>query len=324
MTMHPTKNLLAICFITLPLLVAGSLLQASEPYERSELRRFSVSPQDRLSLIAQSASVTVQPGENDELIVYLRMLARTKTRQEAEERFDQVDWQFQQNEDAVSLKIKEPQTRFFGLLGTKAPEITVSIECPEDFNLHIKTASGRQQAEGVSGNLRFVSSSGDILLKSLSGSVSADTASGNVRLEAVSGSFSTDTASGNVIAQSFAGIFNADTASGDVHGSGELTAFSVDTASGDITIRSAIPPRKNSTLDSASGDIALFLPQNSPVSLQINSLSGSVHNSFQPYQPDNPSQLSHNRPTLSLDSASGDIHLEPLQPDSSYRQSIRN
>jgi len=173
---------------------------------------------------------------------------------------------------------------------TNMPSKELNILLPGDVRLQdveIVTVSADTVIKGLrlEDKLSCVSVSGEILAEGISCSkLSAVSVSGGLKVYGYARSFSTVNVSGDTEAE-LSGVYHIETES----------------ASGELKLKLAELP-KELDAETASGDVRLFLPENSEFELDYESGSGDLHCEFE-------LRRGEHLPEINVETASGDLHI---------------
>jgi DUF4097 and DUF4098 domain-containing protein YvlB len=130
-----------------------------------------------------------------------------------------------------------------------------------DGQVDVSTSGGDIVVGDVQKSLRASTSGGDIRLSQVNGDAVASTAGGDVKVGKVTGSAKLTTAGGDVECQGATGTVEATTAGGDLKLAAISGALTARTAGGDI-VADLVPGGKDSSIETAGGDIQISLPAN--------------------------------------------------------------
>jgi lia operon protein LiaG len=174
------------------------------------------------------------------------------------------------------------------------------VRVPRGQAMDIYLAVGRIRAENVDGHVRLDTHSGPVEARGMSGSLVIDTGSGNVQVEGMGGDLLVDTGSGSVRAADVtADRVSIDTGSGSVVADDLMTErLIIDTGSGSVEVRRSVASDvlidtgsgsvtaeiggaiERLKVDTGSGNVHLWLPQDLSASLIIDTGSGSIDTDF--------------------------------------------
>ncbi|RII16015.1 hypothetical protein DSC45_15620 [Streptomyces sp. YIM 130001] len=140
----------------------------------------------------------------------------------------------------------------------------VSLAVPAATRVEVGVVGAGAVISGITAKTTVRGVSGDSTLLALSGPVVAETVSGNVEAQAVTGKLRFSSVSGGLtVVEGSGASVRADTVSGD-------TIVDVEPGDGPTDIQ----------LNSVSGEIAVRLPHSADASVEANTASGAVSNSF--------------------------------------------
>lgn len=139
--------------------------------------------------------------------------------------------------------------------------------------------------------------------------VSVDAASCDINVDGLhSRNFDFDTVSGNVKMNDIhvTKECNLETVSGDYDLSGEFQELDMESVSGNYTVRSSQTPEKIN-YDGVSGDLSLQIPYSSQFTLELDTVSGNLKNTFAANQEDDTYVCGNGDAKYNLETVSGDI-----------------
>lgn len=163
----------------------------------------------------------------------------------------------------------------------------VDISVPMGMAVEIQSTAGDVVVEATRAAVSVESASGDITVRDASGKVHLISASGDVRVEEAQGEeMDLQTQSGDIlcigctiVGGEGSGLLKARTASGDLVVRGlRAKQVSLTSASGDIRLELTEPFSGEANLQTASGDVAVTLPQGSSCVVRVISTDGEVKN----------------------------------------------
>jgi DUF4097 and DUF4098 domain-containing protein YvlB len=143
--------------------------------------------------------------------------------------------------------------------------------------IRVNTANSRLAADTMGGDLFVGTARGPVTLETNGGSIhvshtdsdlKAETAGGNIEAGDVGGSAILETAGGTIRLNSARGTVHAETASGAIHLARVQGGVRAETANGGITAEFAGAKLNDSSLETAIGDITVYIPSNLACSVQ--------------------------------------------------------
>lgn len=293
-------------FLLLTTVGLAATSSSADTFVRDLSREFSVSGKGTLVIDVGSSNIEVRPGPDGQVSLQIVLSVKASSEEKANTSFDRIVPEFSQNDTHVELRLSEDRgpRSWFPFGRPPSPSVLVVVTCPPDFDLSLDTGSGSIDVEGISGKLAFDTGSGSVRGRLLHGHIAADTGSGSIKFLDVSGSLQADTGSGSIAAK------------------GAIEQFAADTGSGSVHIQSTVPLARNSFADTGSGTILLQLPHQASFHLEAHTGSGALAISSAFPNPSPPSadprsvnaSFGASQPLIRLDSGSGSIRVEPLQP----------
>ena len=242
-------------------------------------------PVDALEIDWLSGSVSIVAGGGDSVVI------REVTSGETDDDM-RVHWWL----DGTTLRVKfcasGLKTHFYQ--GKK--ELTVTV--PESLIL-----------SGIS----IDSASGDVNVRDVrTDELSVDTASGDIRVDIACDleNLRTDSASGDQsVSIRSAVTASLDTASGKIQVTADsIRNLDIDAASGDVLCKLRETP-DDSSIDTASGKVAVVLPEDAAFTLKLNTASGKMNSDFAMKKAGNTYVCGAGSGRLHIDTASGNVSL---------------
>ena len=255
-------------------------------------RTLTVSAPVALAIVSGSGSVDVRSGPDGSVRVIgsIRAADRWRTNEQDSRSAVRV---VEENPPIV----QEGNRIDLGLISDPDVDRRVSISyeviVPRATRLTSRTGSGSQKVAALAGPVSVTTGSGSVEVGAIDGGVDVSTGSGSVNVESGRERVFINTGSGTVHAGTVAGDLLIRTGSGGIHveqvsdgtadlrtGSGSVElrrldgGLSANTGSGSITVSGI--PRRDWTVSSSSGQLALRIPAGTPFRIQANSSSGSI------------------------------------------------
>jgi DUF4097 and DUF4098 domain-containing protein YvlB len=193
------------------------------------------------------------------------------------------------------LLVKGPKytTKLWG----KGGALHVSIELPAGSRVKTTAAMGDVRVSGRLGQSRIKtsvgnihldevaqleakSSTGDVTVERVTGHAEVGTASGELRIREIDGTAELKNSNGETRVGEVTGDLRVSTANGDIVVDHAHASVHAKTAAGDIRIGEVI--RDTVVLETAVGEIEVGIREGSAAWLELNSLTGTVHNTLTP------------------------------------------
>lgn len=158
----------------------------------------------------------------------------------------------------------------------------LDVKVPKAAALKINVVSANVTLSGVDGaSLNVESVSGKLRLDSGAKDVGVDSVSGNVELVGKAEQTHVETVSGGIRTRGLGGRIKYETVSGDVDAEhGGYRQIDASTVSGDITLRGAPNADARIGIESMSGSVRLYLPDDFPARMRASSFSGTIRSDF--------------------------------------------
>lgn len=158
----------------------------------------------------------------------------------------------------------------------------LDVKVPRSAAVKIEVVSANVSLSGVDGaSLEVESVSGKLRLDSGAGEVDIDSVSGNVDLVGKAAKAHVETVSGSIRTRGLGGRIKYETVSGDIDAdNGAYREIDASTVSGDIKLRGKPAPDATVGVESMSGNVHLYLPDDASARLKASSFSGTIRSDF--------------------------------------------
>lgn len=202
------------------------------------------------------------------------------------------------------IRVSEDIESCFGI-GFCSRYLEYEILIPQNGDVNLQTSSGDVSIADIDGEIRLSTASGDISLDSVQGILDISTASGDVELESgqitdaqvrtMSGEIELEGVSNNLVLESVSGNITVEDA--------QDSRLTIQNTSGNFAYTGTLADSEQHRVSSVSGNVEVYLPEDTGLSLQIDTLSGDVENEF------NAQDVRRNGPALRINTVSGNIDL---------------
>ncbi len=292
-------------FIFAATALLAALLWTSSALAAEQTRSFNVTPGESLELSTRRGAIVLSPWNKNELVVTatgidqedlpdlqmaqtgntVRVDFRPADRGSKEARFKiNLPAQFNVNLRTAGGDIEIGGAMKGNLKGSTSGGDIRLVDV--DGKADMTTSGGDIHAGNILGDVQLKTSGGNISIANVGKTLNAKTAGGNIDVGDVGGEATVATAGGNVTVGTVSGSADLKTAGGDIRlrgGSGKVTAKtaggkieiknvsgSVDakTAGGNVEAELVPSGTGTSRLETAGGDVKLFLPGNARASIE--------------------------------------------------------
>ena len=142
--------------------------------------------------------------------------------------------------------------------------------------VEVKTSGGDIDAVSITGDCSLKTSGGDIEASNISGECSFQTSGGDINLESQNGSVQAGTSGGDIEFIGIKGTVRVKSSSGDITVNRLAGLVSAQSSGGDISVEMVQSPAEYCELNSTSGDIELFIPENSNFQLSASTSGDEI------------------------------------------------
>jgi DUF4097 and DUF4098 domain-containing protein YvlB len=179
-----------------------------------------------------------------------------------------------------------------------------------NVEIDVSGVSGSVEAEAVNGGISLRGAARDVSLQSVNGAVDVNGVRGRVEVEVVNGSVTIQDASGEV---------EASTVNGEVIvGGGPFERAALESVAGAVSFKADLAAKGRLDVETVSGSVEIYVPENTPADFTITSFSGEIDNELgigtveqQEYVP--AKELSFSTGSggarIAVDTLSGSVHI---------------
>ncbi len=287
--------LLLVPGLLVVIMAGGGGPAAAEEIDREFHQSFEVAEGARLRVVHGDGDVTVTPWERDAVDVRVRYRAQVSRLGWGSAR--ELDVEFQQRGDLITVVGTEPATAGVGFFATRVVEYTYAVSAPAWVALELAGEDGNVSVTGWRGAVRIdledgdaeladgavplvevTVEDGDLTVNGLQGELEARSEDGNVRLRGCGACRATiRTADGDVEVRDYAGALTVEAEDGDLELRGvQSGALTLTTADGDVDLALVPGGRLNLEVRTADGDVTVRLPPGLGVEYVVSTADGAV------------------------------------------------
>lgn len=201
--------------------------------ERKVEKKFKVSARGLLTLDSDKGSVDIRTQAAAEVEIVVVLEARTGSRSQAEDWFNNFDLSFDHIGSNVTVNGKwhDPSFRHDNRLG-----VHYDIRIPKDYNVDVKTAGGSIALDDLAGKAELRTSGGSINMGEIGGPVVAATSGGSISLQGAKGHADLNTSGGSIVVGKIDGPLEAKTSGGSISVEGVNGDLDAKTSGGSLKL----------------------------------------------------------------------------------------
>ena len=266
-------------------------------YEDTITKTFNVKRGQLFYLKADLGSVEVDTWGQDEVKVTVTRKADTNNKRRAEEIFDDLELEFDQDSEGVKVRAEYYGSKsWWG--GRRRLKLHFEVMVPKEFNLDINTSGGSIQVTDLIGKSDLKTSGGSITVGRVDGPVNAKTSGGGIKVQEARGHVYAHTSGGSITIGETAGSVDAKTSGGGITldgvtgdteaytsgGSLNLKGLSgnvnAGTSGGSIYAEITGKIDRDCSLKTSGGSIRVYLPRNISAEIDAHTSGGRVNTDF--------------------------------------------
>jgi hypothetical protein len=265
-------------------------------------RTFIVAGIPTLNIDGDDGNITIVRGAEGTVIVHAIMKAST------DEILRQLTVEMTQDGDTITVHATKTGKTPLVLFGSNSGVVAYEVRLPAHARVgHAKTSDGRIDVEGIAGPLNLTTSDGSIRVSQMEGNLEARTSDGSITLTGGHGTMQLNTSDGSITMR-------------DVQSAG----LDVHTSDGSINFLGSFATGSTNHFDSRDGRVAIAVPPDSGLRIDLQTGDGSVRVGFPVTAQDNGARKSNHiqgvignpDATLTVHTGDGSITLTSGQPAS--------
>jgi len=217
-------------------------------------RTFAVTGTPTISVHDRNGTITVTRGAENTVVVHATRRAAT------DDLLAKLQVNMQQDGDHIAIETMGDNAAGVAFFGNNGMVVDYQIEAPAHADLApIASSNGRIEITGIAGQFDLSTANGVITARDVDGAVAAQTANGRVSVIGGSGTLRLGSSNGLVEVR-------------DVRANG----IDLHTSNGRITFVGSLVPGSKNTVETSNGTVAMTLPPESALSVDLRSGNGSV------------------------------------------------
>lgn len=282
--------IVVLVFILLFFFISGTTVAKKFTFDFH--REMAVGKNPTLFLSNICGKVIIKSHPEEKITVNASKVVKTRDLEKAEELAEKIKIEIKKDGEEVSIRTEYPDSRFLKSfsawvnyeisvppgteLNIKTTSADVEVEEIEQ-KIRISTVSGDLEAQTIRGIIDFSSVSGDVLLQDIEGDLFLKGTSSDLELTRINGNVRIDCVSGDLELSGIEGAIEVSTSSGDIEVDQNQGELDVTTISGDVEVKTRISPEGKYNVETTSGEILFYLPEDSDADLECETRSGSIH-----------------------------------------------
>jgi hypothetical protein len=143
--------------------------------------------------------------------------------------------------------------------------------------LSVEVSSGDLKLINVEGDLNLKGSSSEVYIDHFKGDAFIDDTSGDIEIYQLEGDLVVDNSSGDLMLKESHGNLRVSTSSGDISVHKHRGAVNINSCSGDVEVGLTTVEGEKHYLETSSGDVRLYLPEDIDGWIEVETTSGEIH-----------------------------------------------
>lgn len=245
--------------------------------EDSVSKSFTVEPGGTLTLDSARGSIEVRGTEGNRVDIEIAREAKTEDKNEAEEIFAYLRFDFQQTGKDVAIKgIKTTDSN------KKMNKLKVKfiVTVPQNYNVDLKTSGGSISVDDLQGTVEIQTSGGSLGLNDIKGPVTGKTSGGSISIGRVEGDVNVNTSGGSIRIENAYGPVKAHTSGGGITVNEVMGTIHADTSGGSVKAYISQQPKGDCRLQTSGGSITVYLADDIALNVDAGTSGGSIHTEF--------------------------------------------
>jgi DUF4097 and DUF4098 domain-containing protein YvlB len=244
-------------------------------------KRFDVRSGGTFALDADRGSMRITRGADDQVLVRIKLRARTSSESKAEDIFDDFDMRFEEHDGGVTVETeyRGGSKGWFGW-GDDKLNIHFEVEVPARYNLRVKTSGGSIEVDDLDGDIEARTSGGSLSFGRIGGTLHGRTSGGSIRLDDCRGPVDVETSGGSITVGRVSGEVRAHTSGGSITVKEVMGPIDASTSGGSVTATLTEQPAADCRLRTSGGSITVRVPSDARLSLNARTSGGKVYSEF--------------------------------------------
>ena len=253
--------ILILAVLVLTILFSGNIIDASGRVEVIREENFKLENRGFFSLTNVAGNIEINSWEKEEVRMVATKSISSWGTNDPNELLTKIKIEITSQPKNLKIYTRYPIT----LSWVKNARVDYQLWIPETARVKLESVSGKIQIENHLNQTYAKTVSGNIKLSNITGNLEVKTVSGKISAYQIKGEIKANSVSGNLLFRDSEGYFS-----------------SLNTTSGDIEAELAVIDEKASgmSFNSVSGDINLYLPDNTSFDLNIKTVSGKINTKF--------------------------------------------
>ena len=275
----------------------------------------NVSEAITLNVRTSSGDIDIRNSESNELQIRTNVKVRSFIPFEAGRITKRIKENPPVEQNGSQITVGDLSKYRFGPSLFRFINIDYDIETPFETRLELRSSSGNQTVEDITGPVTAKASSGNITLNNIVENIEADLSSGNLTINETDGTLDISLSSGNIKLTDISGSIRSKQSSGNITLKDVKDNLDLTVSSGNINLDSDLPTGVNWTFKATSGDVELDLPNDANFKTEINVTSGNIYYGSFDFTGEETSRKTSGiigngtgSSTLNINTTSGDVH----------------
>jgi len=243
-------------------------------------KEFEVNPGGLLTLDSDRGSVIVETNTENKVLVEVTLKADTRSKDRAQEIFEDFDIDFEQEGDDVFIEADYKYDRNFWGKDRNRLHIEFLVSVPYEYNLDIITGGGSISVDNLKGEVEVSTSGGSLRFEEISGSVHGRTSGGSISLRQCEGFADVKTSGGSINIGKVKGDVDARTSGGSIDVNEVMGIIDASTSGGSVTAHIHGQPSDDCRLTTSGGSVNVYMNEDVGVTLDAKTSSGYVETDF--------------------------------------------
>jgi len=159
---------------------------SARTYSKTEVKTFEISPNGRVVVHNVNGLIKVESWDKDQVMLEITKTVRADDQEEAEEYFDQLRVEIDNETDYLEVRTHYPHEGWEGLWnllfhgGSRYGGVEYVLKVPKGINLEAETTNGNVDVDSVIGGVKAGSTNGQLHMEDVGGAVDGSTTNGNI------------------------------------------------------------------------------------------------------------------------------------------------
>lgn len=245
-------------------------------------KSFNVAEGGLLSMDVNKSSIEIDTHNENTVKVMVVLSVNTNNDKKAKSVFKTFESDMTQNENNVTIESEfRGSSGVFSWLKGKKMKVNYYVAVPANYNLDLKTTTGKIKVSDVNGKIKTRTSKGDMEFIRVKHSTTVHTAGGDVALKGCFGNARVNTSDGDIHISRVEGDIGINSSVGDIDITEIMGPVDAITSGGSIKALVSRQPKNNCKFTTNSGSMTIKMANDIDININAKTSEGKIKTAFE-------------------------------------------